>query len=281
MKTIKNLLVFALLGTSIAFHESCKKETNTTPATINNNNTTTSTANDVDEATIKATFSDLLSSLGNTLSHTQNINLLSPSTSKFNFIKKNLDDLPLPECGSYTETRNDTEIVTIIDYGNGCNMGGTTQSGKITTIQNLNNKITTIIFTNYTNNSETINGSITQSDNGSTEQDITYQNGNKKFVFKISISINTDANGETIPHFSGNITGIYEGKTFSYNATNLSGKSACDIDAPLSGTVEIMIGTEKVNLNFGSGECDEKVTVSYKGATETVLLKDIGNLFLF
>ncbi len=277
---MKNLLLFALLGTSIAVHQSCKKENNTTPATVNNN-TATSTANDVDEAAIKASFSDLLRSLGNTLSHTQNIGILSPSTSKFNFIKKNLDDLPLPECGSYTETRNDTEIITIIDYGNGCSMGGTTQSGKITTIENLNHKTTTIIFTNYASNSETMNGSITQNDNGSTEQDITYQNGNEKFVFKISTSINMNANGETIPHFSGSIAGTHEGKTFSYNATNLSGTSACGIDAPLSGTLEIMIGTEKVNLNFGSGECDEKVTVSYKGATETVLLKDIGNLFLF
>jgi hypothetical protein len=196
-------------------------------------------------------------------------------------------------CGTVT---NDAATKTVtIDFGTGCvGLEGVTRKGKIA-IQYVGTDLQTsamrtLIFTNYTVNSTSITGSISQtgfqrtvstsysfsiSSNGLQvilSDGRTYTLNNLQRNYSINL-------GATVQDISDDVTTI----TGTYSQTNSAGSTtAIDITSPItyngscastgilypsSGTYKITEGSLVYTIDWGTGVCDKSVSVTVFGKT--------------
>lgn len=219
----------------------------------------------------------------------------SPTLLKSDGTKNTEESKFLPECATITKTITDSYKKVIIDYGEGCtNRNDNFLSGKIILEFSFNLQDRSVIinstFDNFYFNYKKIEGEVHKTrikinENGNpqaiTNKDlkITWEDGSYA-------SVKGERKREWVEGFGNRIWGDNVFLiTGTWTITDKDGlvrtamileplrrESACRFI--VSGIVEIQKGDDKINLNYGDGECDDLAIVTIDGTENEIHLRN-------
>lgn len=282
MKRIFYSLVVMLGIISISI-SSCKKDS---PVTDEQDLTS------VEESAIAGeNIADLFTDMSSLAS--ENDGLFSASGSDFQI--KDVADAISNSCGevSISPLTNTWPKTLTIDFGDGCTVGDLTRKGKIIAVFTDRFKNTgaqvTVTFENFQVNDHKIEGTKIIRNNG--------KNAAGNFNYTIEVSKSKISSFDRVINFSSvnNIEWV-EGSatrtpaddifsiTGSATGTNSKGNEyALSIVKPLikkvscrfivAGSADIKTGTRTRTIDYGSGDCDNKASVSVEGVTREITLR--------
>jgi phage baseplate assembly protein gpV len=179
----------------------------------------------------------------------------------------------------------------ILDFGSGCtDKAGRSRKGKII-ISYQDEKpnalsARTVTFQNYTVDGKEISGSITSTPirrnaSGQFEQSRTVSGLVIKFTDGTSLKITSATNVYTVDgsgkspinssvFLTGNAVGINrKGEAYTRTISKpIEIKAFCaanKVGIPVSGVITYTVNTQSMSIDFGSGACDRKATLTYNG----------------
>lgn len=278
-KLIKPLLLSCIATTFLIF--SCTKENS--PG--NSNNQDTQSASDLSFA--ESTSSDVM-----------NISAQSEDNGVTGSYNDSTFGFMLSPCASITIANISSPFQLVVDFGNDNCLcyDGKYRRGKIlvsyTGMYRDSGSSHTITFDNYYVNDYKVDGNISVVNTG--------HNTSGNIVFSVKInSVITDTTGKTLTYTSErtrewvegeNTDGIFQWKDDVYSITGSANGTSFDgtqftatITNPLivalncrwieSGTIEFTpSGQLKRTIDFGNGDCDNKITITIAGLTFNVIL---------
>lgn len=304
MNAIKNLfaprIVALLLTTSLAFLFSCNSNSTidfsvSDNANVQNEANSNALTEETDDMAALALSSD-----GSTLSGRAESTAITIADDRFNcatisLVKATVNTPPV-------NTLLIPHGFITIDFGNTCaGPGGRTRSGKII-FEYLGrrflpaSKVTTT-FQNYTVNGIKLEGTriLTNTSANETEavsyslvedgMKVTYPDGT--FTTRSSSSIRTwnrtaNPTGDTWTVTGSSVGVNRNGKQYIMTITKpLVYKRSCavinKVFIPVQGTKELKVDSRSVNIDFGDGICNNKVTITILGKSKEVELSADGN----
>ncbi|MCS6967954.1 MAG: hypothetical protein RMJ44_04010 [Cytophagales bacterium] len=190
---------------------------------------------------------------------------------------------------------NENARTIVVEYGNGCNIGGNrTRKGKITiTYRGVRNFLAerTVVLDNYSNGIHTISGTITITERVMSGNVLSYNvvgsnlvitrpNGKQIRISECRRTVRYDFGTRLLDvaddqvQINGSTVGTTdEGRNF--RATIVSPvimKGSCLRAAtfyPVSGRYEIRTGDWTIFADWGEGECDKKISITVNNRTVT------------